>query len=568
MKRIFSILFALVLAVSLMLVPAASVGASPGPGIVGLWHFDEGIGSTAADSSGYGNDGTLSGGKFGNALSFDGSDDYVEIPSNSSIMPTTLTVEAWVQPGKTGARQSIVSKWDGGADASYSLELTAANKFLFYLHNGTTTESITGTTVVTVGTWYHVAGTYDGSQARLYVDGNLEAGPTTLVAPMTNSNVPLRIGASAGPAPYSIHSPFQGAIDEVRISDVARASFVLTTPPSADDDTVGLWHFDGDANDSSGNDNDGTIHGASWVPAGPTWTTGMFGNALSFDGTDDYVQVPDSTSLEPSNITVEAWIKRLGGPGNNKYIVSKHYGSGWNSYALRAYSSGLQFYIGTTSTWYGSPMSGPVWDGNWHHVVGTFDGSYVRLYVDGSEVGMGTLVPVGTSIAYDGAGVKFGVPGDPWLSGPYHFGGKIDEVRIWDVALGSTAILQSYELGGAQTSTCVVQLSHQVLTSGEVVCFTSAFHLGRQDPDTTRTVDIYIMSSSGGRTIYDVALRQVTPGNTNGALSNASETTDTHWTAVVTNGAETPKGKTSTSIHLYAELDTLERLGVNAQYLP
>ena len=181
------------------------------------------------DSSGNNNDGIVHGtpayvdslDKMGQALSFDGVGDYVEVASDSSIMPAILTIEAWIQPGKTGARQSIVSKWDGGGDASYSLELTTANKFLFYLHNGATTQSITGTTTAEVGTWYHVAGTYDGSKASLYVDGSLEAGPTTLVAPMINSNVPLRIGASAHGDPYPICCAFKGLVDEVRIWKVA-----------------------------------------------------------------------------------------------------------------------------------------------------------------------------------------------------------------------------------------------------------------------------------------------------------------------------------------------------------
>ena len=211
---------------------------------VGLWHFDEGKGDKAYDSSVNVNNGDLTKmdtttcwvpGKFGKALSFDGVDDYVEVASDSSIMPATLTIEAWIQPGKTGARQSIVSKWDGGGDASYSLELTSGNKFLFYLHNGTTTQSITGTTGVIIGTWYHVAGTYDGFIARLYVNGNLEAGPTTLVAPMTSSSVPLRIGASGKSSPYPICCAFKGLVDEVRIWDIALTGFQLEPVPVAMD---------------------------------------------------------------------------------------------------------------------------------------------------------------------------------------------------------------------------------------------------------------------------------------------------------------------------------------------
>ena len=197
-------------------------------GLVGLWHFDEGEGNFACDNSMYGNNGTLINGpqwvyaKFGQALSFNGVDEYVEIASDLSIMPATLTVEAWIQPGKTGVKQNILGKWDGGGDASYLFQLTLDNKFKFYLHNKTTTEGITGITTVTIGNWYHVVGTYDGSEANLYVNGNLEAGPTMLVAPMTDSNVPLRIGATAGaPSLYPIISPFKGLVDEVRIWNTA-----------------------------------------------------------------------------------------------------------------------------------------------------------------------------------------------------------------------------------------------------------------------------------------------------------------------------------------------------------
>ncbi len=181
-----------------------------------------------------------------------------------------------------------------------------------------------------------------------------------------------------------------------------------------DEYTVGLWHLDKE-----------------------------FGTALDFDK-NDYIAVPDSTILEPSNVTVEAWVKRLGSPGTSSYIVSKHYGTGWNSYGLYSGSTGgLMFYIGTTSRYYLSPDAGVgVWDGNWHHIAGTFNGSYVRLYIDGIKVGMGTGVPSGTTIAYNGAGVNIGGPGDPWLGIlRHHFGGVIDEVRISNVARTSFELL-------------------------------------------------------------------------------------------------------------------------------
>ena len=200
---------------------------------------------------------------------------------------------------------------------------------------------------------------------------------------------------------------------------------------------VGLWHFDegtGDkAYDNSMNGNTGTLVN------GPQWVDGKFGNALSFDGSDDYVEVLDSSTLEPPTITVETWVKNFGEPGIYKYIISKVYNTKLGSYSSYAFytggSGGLRFYVGSASTWVGSPDAGAsLWDGNWHHIAGTYDGSKVRLFVDGSQVGTGTSAT--PTIAYDGGNLYIG------YYGPYthptlttYFPGLIDEVRIWDIAL-------------------------------------------------------------------------------------------------------------------------------------
>src|SRR5204862_199198 len=116
------------------------------------------------------------------------------------------------------------------------------------------------------------------------------------------------------------------------------------------------------------------------------------------------VRVPNSPTLEPATVTVEAWVRHLGYPGQLggpgapaqpvSYIVAK--GGAWASsaasYALYSIG-GVCFYISTSSGYHRSPDAGPgIWDGEWHYVVGTYDGSAVRLFVDGSEVGHGTPI--------------------------------------------------------------------------------------------------------------------------------------------------------------------------------
>ncbi len=325
---------------------------------------------------------------------------------------------------------------------------------------------------------------------------------------------------------------------------------------------VGLWHFDGDADDSTVNANDGTITGASWT------TSGMFGKALSFDGTDDYVLVLDDDTLSPgSTVTLEAWIKPAALSGIR--MVAGKWNDSLREYEIQLWSGKVRFYAYSSVPGYiYAESSTTLTVDTWYHVAGVWDGSNLQVYINGSPDGSSTAFAPTAGIPNTNA--RFTIGAQYWASlGGWQrfFQGTIDEVRIWNGALGSTAIQQSYELGGSQTSPSVVKLKHKVLTSGEVVCFTSAFLLGIQSPGATKTVDIYIMSSSGDRTIDDVGLRRVTPGNTNGNLLSASGA-GTHWTAEVTNGTGSWKGKTSTSIHLYAELDTYELLGVNAQYLP
>lgn len=204
------------------------------------------------------------------------------------------------------------------------------------------------------------------------------------------------------------------------------------------EEIVGDWHFDENggstAFDNSGFGNHGTINGS-------VWTDGKYNPALSFDGNDNIV-VNDSDILEPEKVTLEAWVKRDGTPGAYKYIAGKYYDGGKGSYALyTGGSSGLRFYISHTGGYILSPDAGTgVWDGNWHHIVGTYDGSKVRLYVDGSEIGSGSSAIV--DIAYNTNNFYIGSYG----SG-YYFSGLIDEVKVYNRALTGGEVLEHYNTG-------------------------------------------------------------------------------------------------------------------------
>jgi concanavalin A-like lectin/glucanase superfamily protein len=167
----------------------------------------------------------------------------------------------------------------------------------------------------------------------------------------------------------------------------------------------------------------------------PSWIPGVFaGSALRFGG-DDYVQIPDSTSLEPSKLTVAAWVRGTSSPGPFRYVVAK----GATDCASGSYglytgdNGGLAFYIGDgTQTYSRSPQApASVWDGKWHHVAGTFDGTTVRLFVDGQQVGSGT--PAINALSYAPAGGGF--IGDFHGSCDLYLVGDVDGVQVWSQAL-------------------------------------------------------------------------------------------------------------------------------------
>jgi hypothetical protein len=185
-----------------------------------------------------------------------------------------------------------------------------------------------------------------------------------------------------------------------------------------------------------------------------TFAPGEVGQAFSFDGADDQVEVPNSPSLEPTQVTVEAWVKATN-PGIFRYIAEKGApNSGGSSYALyTGTSGGLNFFVHNNAPAPGnnvhSPDAGPgIWDGNWHYVVGTYDLTTVRLFVDGQEVGAGTPTNLAISYNIDGSpdlffGSFFGTPGT------FGFPGQIDEVSIYNRALSATEIQSIYNAGSA-----------------------------------------------------------------------------------------------------------------------
>ena len=228
-------------------------------------------------------------------------------------------------------------------------------------------------------------------------------------------------------------------------SSEAAASYSLVSG-SLMSGNVGLWHFDqnswagtvGEVIDSSGQANHGTASGGLGIT-----NSGKFGNAAALSGVaSQWVSVPITGSLRPNNVTLSLWAHS--GPSASARFLAGVQNSGTNySYALVADSSGnLNFSIYNGISVYNSPTQGSsIWDGNWHHFMGAYDGSSLHLYVDGVEIGTGTIVS--TSISYSGRPFTVSLASDP-------FDGPIDEVAVWSRGLTANEAYQVYLRGASR----------------------------------------------------------------------------------------------------------------------
>src|SRR3989338_2452628 len=160
-------------------------------GAVAYWNLDESSGNPS-DSVGQYNTGTLVNtptyvaGKFGNAMTFaSASSQYVSVSNYPDLNPSTsITVEAWVSLSDTGAEHVILSK-----NNQYLLRYSTNNKFSFYLHDGADWEpGVHSATLPSSNTWYHVVGTWDGTNQKIYVNGVLENTVTHNFTPASTTN--------------------------------------------------------------------------------------------------------------------------------------------------------------------------------------------------------------------------------------------------------------------------------------------------------------------------------------------------------------------------------------------
>jgi hypothetical protein len=198
------------------------LAASP----VSYWRLGETSGTSAADETGA-NPGTYNNVLLGEpsalssdsnpSASFSGTQSYVRVPASPSLdMTSAVTIELWAKRRTIGGYQVLVGKPGNGQSKfeNYALWQTPSNKYTAYFGNGSTYVAVQ-TPAITDTNWHYVVATYNGSRAKIYLDGVLKQEiPQTLQ--MATNNQPLNLGRANNNAYY-----FNGWLDEVAVYPTA-----------------------------------------------------------------------------------------------------------------------------------------------------------------------------------------------------------------------------------------------------------------------------------------------------------------------------------------------------------
>ena len=267
-----------------------------------------------------------------------------------------------------------------------------------------------------------------------------------------------------------------GAIISATI--VLTASADLTNCAPAPSGLVSWWRGEGSAVDSA-DSNDGTLlNGASFA-------AGMVGQAFSFNGSNQCVQIPYAPSLVNSNYSVEAWVKPLAQVSdaiNQDVLFGQSYGQ--CQLLARTGSTGVRvaFAFGTDHfTFYEAAGTSEIPIGQFTHLAGTWDGTTLRLYINGVLNAQGTpgASPVDSGCAFQIGGFYSPAAGDCSYVGQF-FNGLIDEVSYYKRALSGAEIQSIYNAGGAGKCppgvgpSILTQPASQAVSGGATVTFTVA----------------------------------------------------------------------------------------------
>jgi hypothetical protein len=389
------------------------------------------------------------------SVDFDGSDDYMSASVTELNGSSVMSASIWFrfEGSLGGATNIIMSSVASGTTSGWYLWLKSATSIQYGIAGGTAKDYTMS--AISNGTWYHLAVVHDGTNnATLYLDGSSLGTQAVSALPASFGDV-FNLGRWAGNSYY-----YNGYADEVSLFDSALSASDITSiynsgvPADISSlNPVGWWRMgDNDGGtgttitDQGSGGNDGTLtNGPTFstdVPLAPLVLPSITNSyALSFDGSNDYVDTGIPTDLQGSaTMSLSFWFKSdTSGVGPS---IGCRSGSANQWGFLRAGSLNyVQIMTGSNGKYfsYSSPS-----DTNYHHYVITFNAGTIEFFLDGS--------PVSVSFTNSGNGIAAtlhsdSVSFDIGRNQSFYSDGLMDEVSLFDKVLSQREITAMYNSG-------------------------------------------------------------------------------------------------------------------------
>jgi hypothetical protein len=401
--------------------------------------------------------------------------------------------------------------------------------------------------------WHHIASTYDGSSLKMFVDGS-EVGTGT----STSGNIIYGPGAGAGAGKLLIGDFglfslfFTGSLSNCSIYNSALSAAQVETlynngtpETSISSSPISWWKLNNlttGIQDSVGSNN-GTNNGATEVNTLVSTLNGLSDGmttanlvtsdltrsipyssySMFFDGIDDVVQITRNANLEPTNISISCWVNvTASGSHASGYFVSKIHTSGASvSYGIYKPATPT-FVINVGGVIKSSPAYGTDIQGQgWHHLVGTYDGANIRLYVNGAEVGSGTAetgsIDYTTEDAYIGS----------FEPSSLEIDGNISNAAIFTSALTQDQILTIYNGGVPNSISSLSPVSWWSLAGDSYYDGTNwicpDLGSGGNNGTSSGMGGTELVGNGPGSTANGIATSMNIPGNLQGNAPNSSK---------------------------------------------
>jgi hypothetical protein len=478
---------------------SSTVPGSVTSGLVGWWTMDgtDMLNGAALDKSGNGNSAALvniatstfyRAGKIGQAFNFDGVNDYLLVPSSSSLpAEQPMSISVWVKPDNATAGFVLASRPFSGN--GWNITYAFGNRLMFQ-HDGV--GDLSARTTFNFGAfsttqWTHLVVTWDGTtdatHVLIYKNGVIQAHDTdTNGSSMTStSGQPLYITSDQGGGGF-----FKGSMDDFRMYDRVLSTTEISqiyaaglatgkqaASPQVTGTTscstglscglVGYWTFDGKDTpwtsataattlDKSGSGNTGTLTSMNQSKAP---VQGKIGQGLKFDGVDDTVSIAHNASIKPTAaISINFWFNPSNVNSSAVQTILSTTQSGGYSVALNGTSASgtcnansFCFFVNVGGTYYITNYAKSNFKNNtWYLFTGTYDGNTNRMYINGQQID--TVSQSGT-INYT-SNTPVCLASEPnasaCIDGNY-FNGLMDDVRVYNRALSAVEVRQLYNLG-------------------------------------------------------------------------------------------------------------------------